>query len=121
MRPPVTRQLETVMVARWLMEHRCPTYGIHESAAQGGSIDALEYLPHRGIMFTARILRDMLQIAGACNKLAAAKWLRAQGAEWPDVLSWQQRWSEPALAWSGDTLAWARAEGCTSPTQDSWR
>jgi hypothetical protein len=32
------------------------------------------------------LLASMLFIAGASNQLAAAQWLRAQGAEWPQLL-----------------------------------
>jgi hypothetical protein len=40
------------------------------------------YLQQQGIVFTLAKLTDMLSIAGAYNKPAAAKWLRQQGAEW---------------------------------------
>jgi hypothetical protein len=80
------------------------------AAAQGGSVDVLAYAQQQGIVFTARMLRQMLSIAGAHSKLAAAKWLRAQRAAWPAVLCWN------GIAWPTDALAWARAEGCTSPT-----
>jgi hypothetical protein len=78
-------------------------------AAQGGSVDVLAYLQQQGL-FTSRMLRQMLRIAGAHSKLAAAKWLRQQGAQWPAVLCWKE------MVWSDDKLEWARAEGCTSPT-----
>jgi hypothetical protein len=95
---------------RWLREHGCPwdTKHIHVVAAQGGSIDVMVYLQQQGIVFTAGVLTEMLSYAGAYNHLAAAKWLRAQGAEWPAMLCWgHQRLAE--------ILEWARAEGCTSP------
>jgi hypothetical protein len=97
---------------RWLHEHGCPWYAdhIHLSAATGGSVDALVYLQQQGIVYTAEMLTDMLNAAGANNNLAAAKWLKQQGAEWPVRLC---RFRQP---WFDDTLVWARAEGCTSPT-----
>jgi hypothetical protein len=97
---------------RWLHEHGCPCMldVIYLPAAQGGSVDAMKFLQQQGIVYTAVMLREMLNVAGAYSKLAAAKWLRAQGAEWPQVLEYGQ-------PWTGDTLLWARAEGCTSPTQ----
>eukprot|EP00953_Heterococcus_sp_UTEX-ZZ885_P017511 9799-Heterococcus_DN1.PRE.1 len=52
----------------------------------------------------------MLNVAGAYRRLAAAKWLRQQGAEWPAVLKYESR------AWNTDVVQWARDEGCTSPT-----
>jgi hypothetical protein len=98
---------------RWLHGHGCPWDAdtIHSSAAMGGSVEALVYLQQQGIVFTAAMLTEMLSIAGACNRLAAAKWLRQKGAEWPAALQWHMR------LWSGDTLIWARAEGCSSPTE----
>jgi hypothetical protein len=73
---------------RWLHEHGCPwdARGIAQYAVRGGSADVMTYLQQQGIVFTAGMLRDMLQMAGVYNKLAAAKWLRQQGAEWPAVL-----------------------------------
>jgi hypothetical protein len=100
---------------RWLRERGCPwsAYVVSMCVASSGSIDVMVYLQQQGIVFTARILRDMLCIAGAHKRLAAAKWLRQKGAEWPAV----QRWPDLIVrSWSDDVLAWARAEGCTSPT-----
>jgi hypothetical protein len=98
---------------RWLHEHGCPLMVDHVDppAAQSGSVEVLVYLQQQrqGASFTTDQLTEMLNIAGAHNKLAAAQWLKQQGAEWPAVLSY----GEP---WSGDVLSWARAEGCTAPT-----
>jgi hypothetical protein len=95
---------------RWLHEHGFDWYDdtIHQAAAKGGSVEALAYVQQQGIVFTAEKLTDMLSITGALSHLAAAKWLRQQGAEWPEVLQWGDQ------QWSGDVLAWARAEGCAS-------
>jgi hypothetical protein len=97
---------------RWLYEHGCPcktNEDVHVSAARGGSVNALVFLQQQGIVFTADMLRDMLNVAGAHSKLAAAAWLREQGAQWPAELKWYEQ------PWSDDAVAWARAEGCTSP------
>eukprot|EP00953_Heterococcus_sp_UTEX-ZZ885_P042253 21482-Heterococcus_DN1.PRE.3 len=67
---------------------------------------------------SADVLSSMLNAAGAHDNLAAAKWLRQQGAEWPDVIRYFYVNSfDGYTEWSGEALAWARAEGCTSPTQ----
>jgi hypothetical protein len=68
------------------------------------------FLQQQGIVFTADMLIQMLNVAGARNKLAAAQWLRQQGGGFA-VLRYH---SQP---WSGDALLWARAEGCTSGTE----
>jgi hypothetical protein len=95
---------------RWLHEHGCDwdVDEIRVEAARSGSLDVLTYLQQQDdIDWNTAALKDMLNAAGACNKLAAAQWLREQGAEWPPVL---EQWYE-------DMITWARAEGCTSPTQ----
>jgi hypothetical protein len=93
----------------WLREHgcRCTSTRTCMAAAKGGSVDVLVYLKQQGLTADAE-LTMLLNIAGAHNKLAAAKWLRQQGAEWPALLSLGGQ------RWLGDTLTWARAEGCTS-------
>jgi hypothetical protein len=98
---------------RWLREHDFPWQadGLPLLAARGDSVDTMVALQQLGIVFDAELLTDMLNVAGVHSKLVVAKWLRQQGAEWPDVLQWTE-------AWAGDALAWARAEGCTSPTED---
>jgi hypothetical protein len=102
----------SVDALRLLRQRGCPWNPpvVSTNAAAGGSVDVLLYLQQQGIVFD--LLTEMLLAAGAYSKLAAAKWLRQQGAEWPAVLCsvWYQKWS-------GDTLEWARAEGCTSPTE----
>jgi hypothetical protein len=94
---------------RWLHQHGSPCHaGLVYAAAAGGSIDVMAYLQADGFVDAAWKLKHMLRYAGGCNKLAACQWLRQQGAEWPEVLAYQGK------SWSGDVLAWARAEGCTT-------
>jgi hypothetical protein len=100
---------------RWLHERRCPwdSNSITTAAAKGGSVEALGYVLQRRLGYSKHHIRrrktEMLNIAGAHNKLAAARWLRQQGAQWPARLCWNGQ------QWSDDTLAWARAKYCTSP------
>jgi hypothetical protein len=67
----------------------------------------------------AKLLTNTLNCAGAYSHLNIAQWLRQYGAEWPAVLSYSSALFEDDQAdihqWSGGTLAWARANGCTSP------
>jgi hypothetical protein len=95
---------------RWLHEHGCP-WTFEEiccTAAEQGSIEAMTYILQHDVV-SRHVLSEMLNVAGAYDQLAAAQCLRHQrGAEWPDVLQWIE-------SWSGDVLAWARAEGCDSP------
>jgi hypothetical protein len=96
---------------RWLQEHNCPWEDefVAHVAAQGGSIEVLAYLQQQGILATPAKLTSLLNIAGGNNHLAAAQWLRQQGAEWPARLHCFGN------RWSGRTLAWARDERCWSP------
>jgi hypothetical protein len=93
---------------RWLHERGCPwdAYSMKTAAAQGGSVDIMLYMQQEGMSFPVGVLTQMLNIAGVYNQLAAAKWLRQQGAGWPAMLFWGDEETE--------TLQWARAEGCTS-------
>jgi hypothetical protein len=121
-------QLDTLI---WLREHGCPcSRHVIYAAADGGSIEIMAYLQAEGFIESARDLQSMLQNAGAGinvsdqngtfytnpppynnSKLAAAQWLRQQGADWPDELSH----ALDGRPWADDMIAWARAEGCTSP------
>eukprot|EP00953_Heterococcus_sp_UTEX-ZZ885_P028802 15353-Heterococcus_DN1.PRE.2 len=107
-----------LVTLRWLHEHGCPwhAHAVCEAAGEGGSVDMIIYLRQQGIVFTPELLTDMLNAAGAYNHLTAAHWLRQQGAEWPPVLK-QHILKRFYAVWDGETLAWARAEGCTSPTE----
>jgi hypothetical protein len=94
---------------RWLVDNGCPWWErqLCLAAAYGGSIQVLTYLQQQRYA-SAPLLTDMLATAGAHSKLAAAKWLREQGAEWP-VLSKRQSWDR-------EVLEWAVAEGFTPPS-----
>jgi hypothetical protein len=98
---------------RWLRERGCPCDDdqLHIPAAVGGSVEVMVYLQQQGLIARTSALTEMLRVAGAYQHLAAVTWLREEGAQWPTVLC------RSARQWSGDTLAWARAEGCTSPIE----
>jgi hypothetical protein len=100
-----------VDLLRWLIDSGCPCNvpELCKVAANGGSVEVLSYLQLQGFEAGAATLTDMLDCVGRCNRLAAAKWLREQGAEWPAVLR----------AWSNELVAWARAEGRTVPTSSA--
>jgi hypothetical protein len=91
----------------WLLDSGCPydEYSLCTAAAAGGSMQVLMYVQQQGFMSHARLLADMLNDAAVFHHLAAAKWLREQGAEWPTAVR--------RCPWSGETLEWARAEGYT--------
>eukprot|EP00953_Heterococcus_sp_UTEX-ZZ885_P020051 11208-Heterococcus_DN1.PRE.1 len=79
------------------------------AAAHGGSVQVLQFLQPLA-HWNAQMLTQLLQAAGAHKRLAAAQWLREQGAAWPVRL--QDRWGKQ---WRGPCLEWARSEGCDLP------
>jgi hypothetical protein len=105
---------------RWLIENGCPyddAQSLCIAAASGsrGDFSTLQYLYDCGIIAEPDVLTDVLKSAGANSTLAVVQWLRQLGAEWPAMLC-----DDVWRAWKAETLAWARAEGCTSPTEYDW-
>jgi hypothetical protein len=95
----------------WLHENGCPWVvdRVCMAAARSGSVDVMSYILKYECLSAER-LTNMMRAAGANSKLAAVKWLRHKGADWPAILQYSGR------CWSGDTLVWARQQGCTSKT-----
>jgi hypothetical protein len=99
---------------RWLHEQGCPWVPKQMclKAAQQGDISSMTYLSQHEESVPSYVLSDMLNAAGSKGHLAAVQWLRQQhGAEWPRALC------HLGVQWSGNTLEWARAEGCDSPLE----
>jgi hypothetical protein len=96
---------------RWLVDNGCPFYArfLCVSAARGGSVAVLAYMQQQGMLTSVAVLTDMLNFAARYNNLAAAKWLRERGAEWPTKI-------KRNCPWSNEVLEWARTEGCTTIT-----
>jgi Ankyrin repeats (3 copies) len=95
-------------VLRWLIDNGC-AWDLHELAAaaiQGGSIEVLVELQQQDLLNSVPLLTELLDMAVLHNKLAVAKWLREQGAEWPSDTVKRKV-----------IVALARAEGCTSPAK----
>jgi hypothetical protein len=104
-------------VLRWLREAGCP-YPPDEvllAAAASGNVATLAYLQQAGELSHAVQLTAALAHAGSYDRREAAVWLREQGAEWPPVL---QQDGSPWNYWSRDMVAWARAEGWSSPVSE---
>jgi hypothetical protein len=79
---------------RFLRDNGCPWKPgqVCIAAASGGYIEMMQYLLHVHKLATAVRLTNMLNAAGAYKHLAAAQWLREQGAEWPPVLRCNLGW-----------------------------
>jgi hypothetical protein len=99
-----------VSTLRWLHEQGCPwdVQAVRVAAAKSGDMPTIVYMMSVEPVASAAQLREMLNAAGARSRLAAAQWLRQQGAEWPTVLIFEYD------SWSTTVLQWAKSEGCTS-------
>eukprot|EP00953_Heterococcus_sp_UTEX-ZZ885_P006599 4029-Heterococcus_DN1.PRE.3 len=98
---------------QWLLEQDCPRDEMRlcVMAAFCGHTNILFLLAEHGLLPAPQRLTAILRVAGAQDQLTAAQWLRQRGAEWPALLQFDGR------PWQGEVLAWARAEGCTAPTE----
>jgi hypothetical protein len=76
-------------------------------------IDIIEFIQQQGAAIDDNQMTQLLNYAGARDKLAAAQWLRQQGVQWPTVLGYSEAVTHN---WSRKLIKWARSEGCTSPT-----
>jgi hypothetical protein len=72
------------------------------------------YIEQHGLIPDEQGLTESLRHVGADNNLAAVKRLCKLGALWPEVLH-----NDLGYSWYGESLAWARAQGCTAPLHDS--
>jgi hypothetical protein len=97
----------------------CPwdPVAVREAAAKTGAHVILQWLVERdGAVWSTATLSHLLNIAGQHGHLAAAQWLRTQGAEWPSRLLCHQPDFPHAASkyryWSLNTMQLARANGC---------
>jgi hypothetical protein len=99
---------------RWLLENDCP-WCISEvcmGVARYGCTDILDFVIEQGEVLDAELLTELLNDAGKFGQLPVVQWLRQHGAAWPTALGSGQRC---CYQWGGESLAWARAQGCTAP------
>jgi hypothetical protein len=93
----------------WLVDNGCPgnLYDVCIAAAKGGNAGVLIHLQQEGLLSDTELLTELMQYAGRCKYTNAAKWLKEQGADWPN------RFTQP---WSREVIEWALTEGFTLPT-----
>jgi hypothetical protein len=113
----VHRSVDTL---RWLRERGCPwdVNEVLQLAACNNLTAILEYVIEQGaVLLDAQQLTVALKCAGTYNRLQAAQLIRQHGAQWPAVLGYGTGTAPMAYAqpWHGETLVWARAQGCTAP------
>jgi hypothetical protein len=98
---------------RWLHDAGCPRdlRAVRFAAARFNHLSILMYMQGVQPAASSAQLTQVLNIAGAYDKLSIAQWRRQQGAEWPAVLRFD------GFSWRTDVLQCVREEGCTSPVQ----
>jgi hypothetical protein len=101
-------------VLLWLVDQEVPIDKklLRGTAIRYGHMSILSLLHERDLLPPRHHYSSMLQLAGAFGHLDVAQWLRQRGAEWPAILKYGDK------PWTGAVLEWARAEGCTSPTEE---
>jgi hypothetical protein len=80
---------ETLHWLRQQPEYMFQGARVCEEAARCGHMEVLQYLLSEGLLVNPARLTCRLNTAGANDQLAAAQWLRQQGAQWPPVLQHQ--------------------------------
>jgi hypothetical protein len=104
---------DSVELVRWLLDSgcECDLDDLYRSAAETASCShsVLRYLVEAAVHAEPERLTATLDHI----VLDAMKLLRQHGAAWPDTLYNEYGGS----SWSDESVAWARAEGCTAPTE----
>jgi type II secretory pathway component PulJ len=78
--------------------------------AAHNNAETLQYLWERGVQVETAELTELLHYAGINDQLASAKWLRQQGAQWPQVLC-----DDYGNVWTEFMADWAESEGYVAP------
>jgi hypothetical protein len=97
---------------RWLLSRDHPyASSAAYAAAQNRSLEVLQFLHISANVpeWPAHLLTFLLQAAGAADRIDNCRWLRQQGADWPDTFTWQLQ------PWPASSIEWAREEGCDAP------
>jgi hypothetical protein len=99
----------------WAQGYTFDSVGVGSAAASSGSLEKVQWLFNElkcSEKWSTADRTEMLQTAGANgHALPLCKWLREQGAEWPEMLSDPYEYK----LWCEECVQWARGEGCTSP------
>jgi hypothetical protein len=97
---------------RWLFSKGYPyASSAAYAAAQNASLEVLQFLHSSAVVpeWPVHALTFLLQAAAAAGRIDNCRWLRLQGADWPETLTWQM------LPWPARIIEWARDEGCDVP------
>jgi hypothetical protein len=107
---------DKLALLKWLKRSGCPwSIEVLYDASSSGSVAMLEWVLSVAPTESAIDKQGMLACAGWCDKLAAAKWLRAHGAYWPEKFVGQYsdgaQYDTAKQCWSLATVQWAIASG----------
>ena len=101
---------------QWLHRHDCywNQKNVLCNTSRGGSVRVLQWLATVSKPWSEGTKAEMLTDAASCDKLAAAKWLRATGAQWPTAFASEYKEYDDSMVrqcWSLCTVKWAIACG----------
>jgi hypothetical protein len=101
---------------RYLVEEvgcPCDAAAVRIAALAADNTEILQWLSNADdTAWTTALLSELLVTAGENDKLVAAKWLRAAGAEWPTSFLYEGPVYPGVGVWSLRVMRWARASGC---------
>jgi hypothetical protein len=102
-------------VLRYLVEEwHCPwdVAAVRKAAVSSDSAEMLEWASSADeAVWSTSVLSELLVVAGQKDKLSAAAWLRAAGAEWPTSFLYRDLFYKSTV-WLLRAMKWARANGC---------
>jgi hypothetical protein len=108
--------LNKLGLLQWLHSNDCEWEegSVLCNASRGGSVPMLLWLVTVTQPWSEAILGEMLTAAASCDRLAAAQWLGARGAQWP--LAFASEYIDinnvaTKQCWSVSTVQWAVAAG----------
>eukprot|EP00953_Heterococcus_sp_UTEX-ZZ885_P003350 2338-Heterococcus_DN1.PRE.5 len=100
-------------ILQWLHRKECQwdEYNVLLNASRGGSVPMIVWLKSVTEPWSKGTLVSMLIEAASCDKLAAAQWLRANGAAWPTKFASEYTTNAKTSkqCWSLSVLQWAIA------------
>ena len=120
---------EALALVRWLHETaHCPwdVMQLARAAVESeitSNLRVLDYMKEQGVVWSAHQLTTLLQYAGTrIQGGPSVKWLRNEGAAWPDILAWNSaQWGDLddhefhlTYFWTDEAVEWARAQGMHS-------
>jgi hypothetical protein len=107
---------DRLSLLQWLHSNDCQwdEHNVLTNASRGGGVAMLQWLATVTEPWPQEDKTEMLEGAVNCDRLAAAKWLRALGAAWPHSFAsdFESTWDGTVQqCWSLSAIQWALAAG----------